>query len=92
VVRPALAASAIDSDFEAFVLLEGIIDPVAERQRLLKQRQEKEKSATGIRAKLGNESFVQRAPAEVVEQQRATLKELEEQIEAIGLNLASLPA
>ncbi|MFM7112904.1 MAG: valine--tRNA ligase [Planctomycetota bacterium] len=92
VVRPALAASAIDSDFEAFVLLEGIIDPVAERQRLLKQRQEKEKSATGIRTKLGNESFVQRAPAEVVEQQRTTLKELEEQIEAIGLNLASLPA
>ncbi|MFM7111746.1 MAG: hypothetical protein ACKO26_11435, partial [Planctomycetota bacterium] len=74
-----------------FVLLEGIIDPVAERQRLLKQRQEKEKSTTGIRTKLGNESFVQRAPAEVVEQQRATLKELEEQIEAIGLKLASLP-
>lgn len=91
VQRPPLSASAIDSDFEAFVLLEGIIDPAAERQRLLKQRQDKEKSAAGIRSKLGNESFVSRAPAEVVEQQRATLAELEEQVNAIDQNLASLP-
>ena len=45
----------------------------------------------GIRAKLGNESFVQRAPAELVEQQRATLAELEEQIRSIDQNMASLP-
>ena len=89
--RPKLAASAVESDFEAFVLLEGIIDPAAERQRLTKQRQEKEKAIAGIRAKLGNESFVQRAPAELVEQQRATLAELEEQIRSIDQNMASLP-
>jgi valyl-tRNA synthetase len=34
---------------------------------------------------------VSRAPAEVVEQQRATLAELEEQVSAIDQNLASLP-
>jgi valyl-tRNA synthetase len=89
--RPKLAASAVESDFEAFVLLEGIIDPAAERQRLIKQRQEKEKAIAGIRAKLGNESFVQRAPVELVEQQRATLAELEEQIRSIDQNMASLP-
>lgn len=89
--RPKLAASAVENDFEAFVLLEGIIDPAAERQRLTKQRQEKEKAIAGIRAKLGNESFVQRAPAELVEQQRATLAELEEQIRSIDQNMASLP-
>lgn len=90
--RPKLAASAVESDFEAFVMLEGIIDPAAERQRLAKQRQEKEKAIVGIRAKLGNESFVQRAPVEVVEQQRATLAELEDQVKSIDQNLASLPA
>jgi valyl-tRNA synthetase len=86
-----LAASAVDSDFEAFVLLEGIIDPAAERQRLVKQRLDKEKSIAGIQSKLGNASFVERAPVEVVEQQRATLAELEEQIRSIDQNLASLP-
>ena len=89
--RPKLAASAVDSDFEAFVLLEGIIDPAAERQRLAKQRLDKDKSIAGIQSTLGNASFVARAPVEVVEQQRATLAELEEQIRSIDQNLASLP-
>jgi valyl-tRNA synthetase len=44
-----------------------------------------------IQSKLGNASFVERAPVEVVEQQRATLAELEEQIRSIDQNLASLP-
>ncbi|MCY2937357.1 MAG: valine--tRNA ligase [Planctomycetota bacterium] len=91
VQRPGLASSLGEADFEAFVLLEGIIDPAAERERLLKQRLDKEKNLAGIRAKLGNASFVERAPAEVVVQQRATQAELEEQISSINQNLASLP-
>ena len=46
---------------------------------------ELERQIGGHRSKLANESFVARAPAEVVEQTRSKLAELEAQREAVSL-------
>jgi valyl-tRNA synthetase len=47
------------------------IDPVAEQARLAKEIARLDNEITKAQAKLGNESFVARAPAAVVEQERA---------------------
>jgi len=57
-------------EFEAYVSLAGLIDVAAEIKRLEKQIGEKRKQLDATKAKLANEGFVSRAPAEVVQQQR----------------------
>ena len=90
VTRPNQSASHVHPDFEAYVCLAGLIDPVAETARLQKLLQEKQKAMVGIQSKLSNESFVQRAPAEVVQQQKESLEDLANQVKAIQENLESL--
>lgn len=90
ITRPSQSASHVHPDFEAYVCLAGLIDPVAETARLDKMLLEKQKAIASIQSKLGNESFVQRAPAEVVQQQRESLADMEAQVKAIQENLASL--
>ena len=73
------------------VMLDVKVDPAAERERLSKERARLDGEATKARAKLGNESFVARAPAAVVEQERArlagfeaTLAKLDEQLKRLA--------
>jgi valyl-tRNA synthetase len=88
--KPAQAASAVHADFEAYVSLVGLIDVGKEVQRLEKQLAEKRKHLAGTQAKLGNASFVDRAPAEVVQQQRDLVTDLEHQIRTLVTNLREL--
>lgn len=57
-----------------------VIDIEAERERLAKSIARLEKEAKGLRGKLGNESFVARAPEDVVDEARARLEATEEEI------------
>jgi valyl-tRNA synthetase len=52
------------------VPLAGLIDQEAEMARLDKRLAKLEKELAGIRGRLGNESFVAKAPADVVEKAR----------------------
>ena len=70
-------------DCEILLPLEGLIDKEAETARHRKSLADIEKQVGAIRSKLGNEGFVSRAPAEVVEQQRAKLADLLAQKAAI---------
>jgi valyl-tRNA synthetase len=88
--KPAQKAAHVYSDFEAFVSLVGLIDPAVEVLRLEKQIAEKSKFLEATKAKLANEGFVARAPAEVVQQQRDSVTELEGQIAALTSNLQEL--
>jgi len=90
ITRPPQSATAIHSDYEAYVKLQGLIDVPAEIQRMKKQRVEKEKQLQGVRAKLGNASFLDRAPADVVEQQKQLATDLGNQLQAIDDNLEHL--
>jgi valyl-tRNA synthetase len=82
--RPAESAVAVLADAEVILPLEGLIDKEAERAKLKKSLADLDRQIGPLRAKLGNEAFVSRAPAEVVESQRARLAELEAQHAAVA--------
>ena len=92
VVKPPQAASHVTPDFEVYVSLKGLIDVAAELKRLEKQLAEKRKFAQALEAKLANEAFVSRAPADVVQQQREQLADLHKQIATMEANLRELNA
>jgi valyl-tRNA synthetase len=67
------------------------IDAVAERERLTKEIARKEAELKSAEARLANKSFVDRAPAEVVQQMKSrladsthTLQKLREQLQKLG--------
>jgi valyl-tRNA synthetase len=88
--KPLQGVGNLTPDFEVYVSLKGLIDPVAEIKRLEKQRAEKQKFVQGLQAKLANESFVKNAPAEVVQQQREKVAEVQQQIATIEANIRDL--
>jgi valyl-tRNA synthetase len=90
VAKPPQSATTVHPDFEAYVSLRGLIDLDAEAKRLEKQLAEKRKHLQATLAKLQNESFISKAPAEVVEQQRELVADLENQIRLLEENLREL--
>jgi valyl-tRNA synthetase len=90
VVKPKQAGTVVRPDFEAYVALAGLIDPTAEAARLEKQLAAVRKQLAGMAAKLGNASYVQNAPPEVVAETRAKAIELEGQLAAMEANLREL--
>jgi valyl-tRNA synthetase len=92
VQKPPQATTHVHPEFEVYVSLRGLIDLAAEAQRLEKQLAEKRKHLQSARAKLENESFVSKAPAEVVQQQRDLVADLQRQIQALEENLRDLAA
>jgi len=88
--RPEQAVSTVVGDVEVHLPMGGLVDLDKERERLGKQRDEVQRRLGGVRGKLGNASFVERAPAEVVQRERdleasllETLEKLEQQIAAL---------
>jgi valyl-tRNA synthetase len=77
---------------EVHVDVSRIIDVGAERKRLEKQRDDLAKFIKSIDAKLSNAAFVDKAPADVVQQQRDKRAEMAGQFESVEAALAKLPA
>ncbi len=90
VAKPPQAASHVNPDFEVYVSLRGLIDVAAEGKRLEKQLAEKRKHLQGTKAKLENRNFTDKAPADVVQQQRDLVADLENQLRAMEANLQEL--
>ena len=88
VEAPANAATQVFEEMEIF--LGDVVDPEKERARLEKQRAKLEGGIRGLEGKLGNAKFVERAPAHVVEAERARLADLQSQLELLEKNLAAL--
>ena len=89
---PPKSATALVGDLEIHVPLEGIIDKDAEIGRLERQLHKIGKNLDRSRAKLGNPSFRDRAPAEVVEKERRRAAEFESSIGKLEAQLESLRA
>ena len=89
-VKPKLASSAVVGGSEIFVPLEGLIDLDAERARIEKEIARLQQASEAIDRKLGNESFVARAPKEVVEKEREKLASFRTTIEKLQANLLHL--
>jgi valyl-tRNA synthetase len=88
--KPRQSATHVTPEFEVYVSLAGLIDKDAEIARLHKQLAEKRKHLQAAQAKLSNANFVERAPAEVVQQQRDLVADLRTQITSIEINLKEL--
>jgi valyl-tRNA synthetase len=88
--RPRLSASAVVEGEELFVPLEGLIDIEVERQRLQKEIDRVAGMLDGVRRKLENESFVARAPVEVVDKEREKLETFTHTVEKLEKSLEML--
>ena len=90
IAKPAQAAAEVTGFAEVFVPLEGLIDTDAERERLEKKLGELRGKLEGVEKKLANESFVSKAPADVVERERSKAADIRSQAEAVERNLGGL--
>ncbi|MFQ5559946.1 MAG: valine--tRNA ligase [Nitrospinota bacterium] len=77
-IPPKGAASGITDAIELFILLEGLIDVNEEKAGIKKETEKLCKEMVFIEKKLSNPSFVERAPEEVVQKNRAKLDDLRE--------------
>ena len=75
---------------ELFLPLEGLVDVDAERSRITKELEKISKEIAKSEAKLGNPGFVDRAPAQVVDQERARLDEWKAKRDRLSAMLAAL--
>jgi valyl-tRNA synthetase len=71
------SAISLVGDMQLLIPLAGLIDKQAELVRLQKNIQKLEQDAERIKAKLANENFVSRAPANVVNKEKVKLAEAE---------------
>jgi valyl-tRNA synthetase len=74
----------------ARIMLYKEVDPGAERERLGKESARLEGEIAKARAKLGNAAFVERAPASVVDQERARLAGFQATLDKVKEQLAKL--
>jgi valyl-tRNA synthetase len=88
IVRPETAVGQVVGDVETYLL--GVIDPEKERGRLQSRRKKLVEDGLKAEAKLSNEGFQARAPADVVDKERQKLRDLMAEIELIDANLRAL--
>jgi valyl-tRNA synthetase len=74
-----MAAQAVAAGCALEIPLEGMIDSTAEKTKLEKELDRVRKEIDGLDRKLSNASFVERAPADVVEENRRRLKDYQDQ-------------
>jgi len=86
--RPPTAATRVVGEAEVHVL--GVLDPVKERARLTKHRDEVSGQIRSSEARLANPGFVAKAPADVVEAARGRLAELEAELRRVEAALQAL--
>jgi valyl-tRNA synthetase len=88
--EPPAAATALLGDMRLLVPMKGLIDVDAERARLDKLMDKTRAELAKAQGKLGNDKFVNNAPAAVVTQERARVAEFEKTITQLTEQLQKL--
>ena len=81
---------ALVGDMRLLVPMAGLIDVGAEKARLGKQKDKVSADLARSQGKLGNENFVNNAPANVVTQERERVVEFEKQLAQLDEQLERL--
>ncbi|HDS09503.1 MAG TPA: valine--tRNA ligase [Firmicutes bacterium] len=85
--RPAKSAVAVVNELEIFIPLGKLIDIDKEKERVLKNIKELEGFLTSAEKKLSNPNFIGKAPADIVNKEKAKKEELELKIKKLKDNL-----
>ena len=83
-------ASAVIQDVEIYVPLKGIIDVEKEKDRLGKEILKIKSELERVENKLSNESFVSRAPANIIEKEKGRKEEYSEILSKLEASLSKL--
>ena len=84
------SVSIVTADAKIYIPMGDLVDFEAERKRLLKEKETAEKKLAQINGKLSNPGFLAKAPANVIETQKADAEKLTEKIKMIDESLAAL--
>ncbi|MCG3201385.1 MAG: Valine--tRNA ligase [Gammaproteobacteria bacterium] len=84
------AAPALAGETTVLIPLADLIDPAAEVRRLSKQRDAKQAELVRAQAKLANQNYVARAPADVVARERTRAEELASALAKLQEQLARI--
>jgi len=87
-----ISAVAFVGALEILVPMAGLIDPIAELERLAKQQRKAEIDLKKMESKLSNTEFARNAPAEVVAKDRQRLAELETEMRQLAAQVARVTA
>ncbi len=87
---PEKAVTLVTSGVTIYLPLAGLVDLDAERKRLQKEIETIDKQAQRIEGLLGNPGFTNKAPADVIERERAKVSELQEKRGQLAERLSAL--
>jgi valyl-tRNA synthetase len=85
--KPEASATAVFGRNQVHVLLKGLLDFEEEKNRLRKAIQKIEKDMNASNKKLSNPAFLKKAPAEIVEEVREKVKDMEHRLARLNENL-----
>jgi valyl-tRNA synthetase len=88
--KPEHSASAVIRDAEIFIPLAGLIDLEQERSRLEKEIARVTQLFEKANKKLSNEDFLERAPREIIEKEKARREEYRKMVEKLSKNLEGI--
>jgi valyl-tRNA synthetase len=88
--RPQRAVTLLVGDVALYLPLDELTDVEAERARLAKELESARKQEQGAEAKLSNESFLSRAPGEVVERERERMRAIRDRLRRLEERLDAL--
>ena len=90
--KPKQASTQVAGDVEVLLPLADLIDVAEERARLNKEIDKAQKDVDFFTKKLANKNFVDNAPAQVLEKDRAKLSAAEEKMQILRASLAKIEA
>ena len=90
IVKPELSGVRVVGKSELIVPLLGLLDLEAEKEKIMAQIAKLEQGLVSCERKLADESFVSKAPAQVIEREKANQADYQHKIEKLRENLAHL--
>ncbi len=87
---PDKAATAVVQDIEIILPLEEMIDIEEEIARLEEEKQDLQSEIERARGKLNNDDFVEKAPDEIVDEEREKLKEYKQELKQVNERIEEL--
>jgi len=79
-------------DAEVVIPMESMVDVATERARLQKEIEQNSAEASRVETRLSDSQFVSRAPAAIVEKERAKLASIKDKLGRLEQELARLQA